>query len=852
MAKKYDQKTYTGLFQGRAQSLGFNPEKAIDTSKQFEQRTKERNRDLQTYSNYLKRENAVASSQLKADQAKSNANFAAFKGLLSLSQQGMGLIQEMDKQQKIAEQEAYEQFEAEQMEGAMADMAGFSFGDDSDPTITEKATGLIQSNQDTTVQVEAEGQAINEVANDSDLTPGAQSQFRQTATQVQYTGVQGNVYSARDSHMGYIQARMDELPDAARPKTEAEAMALIKQWNAAYIRQAGVMGSDMGRRLAIEKMAPTVVANSTNLARATAKASTKLTHTANATQLSGALWSASQSGASADEMWRMASDGTAFGNMGFNGRSALSNEAAIKELTATLVQSENVSALIRLRDTPKIPGNPGAGTLGDTYGDVIDKAIESARSSKVREWGRHQDDRKMVAEQMIEEYYANPTPEARAELAQNLAQLGPTGRAEANRLTSSGLNVDPQYELELAQRQAQGEHISTDELQQALASGRIRESVYTQQMKLNKDAQIDGEVSNTTKGMSSIIRQSIKTTAGDTAQIPPSTQQEINIRSSLLTQDLNSRLQAEVRANPALKDNPREMQIAANNILAELLKEPQYSLVPSNEYGGIQWGAPIRDPKFTEASQSITVAPGEQSVVNLTAAQVLDNNVFPRSELDVQDDYILSQQDTTAAAQITDGAYSDRIQSIAKGLGISPKALVEGQLRRYNMPSAGTLRNAPEFSTPNTGGPGVNLTKASGHAFIKNNLGFPARGAAYLTSAIDHESTWHGTREWGQVAGDGTNRNGGLISWASWAHNSARLGKIERHFGRNIATISETEQLEYMKLEMQKSYPRAYRIFMDANASSDDLRWAVSNYWGFDPRYTGNRWVDAEKLIASN
>ena len=40
-------------------------------------------------------------------------------------------------------------------------------------------------------------------------------QFRQTATQVQYIGVQGNVYSARDNHAGYIEARMDEIPDTS-------------------------------------------------------------------------------------------------------------------------------------------------------------------------------------------------------------------------------------------------------------------------------------------------------------------------------------------------------------------------------------------------------------------------------------------------------------------------------------------------------------------------------------------------------------------------------------------------------------------------------------------------------------
>ena len=97
--------------------------------------------------------------------------------------------------------------------------------------------------------------------------------------------------------------------------------------------------------------------------------------------------------------------------------------------------------------------------------------------------------------------------------------------------------------------------------------------------------------------------------------------------------------------------------------------------------------------------------------------------------------------------------------------------------------------------------------------------------------------------------GDGTNRNGGLISWASWHNNAARLGAIEAHFGRSIGSITETEQLEYMHLEMKNDYPEADAIFRNPNASSADLQWAVNNYWGFDPKYTGDRWVDAENMI---
>ena len=88
-----------------------------------------------------------------------------------------------------------------------------------------------------------------------------------------------------------------------------------------------------------------------------------------------------------------------------------------------------------------------------------------------------------------------------------------------------------------------------------------------------------------------------------------------------------------------------------------------------------------------------------------------------------------------------------------------------------------------------------------------------------------------------------------MISWAAWSDDPARLGKIERHYGTSIANIGEAQQLEYMKMEMQKHYPDAYRVFMNPNASSADLRWAVSRYWGFDPKYTGTRWEVAEGLL---
>jgi len=120
------------------------------------------------------------------------------------------------------------------------------------------------------------------------------------------------------------------------------------------------------------------------------------------------------------------------------------------------------------------------------------------------------------------------------------------------------------------------------------------------------------------------------------------------------------------------------------------------------------------------------------------------------------------------------------------------------------------------------------------------------KGAAYLAGNIQQESGWDGMRSWGQVLGDGTSRNGGLVSWASWEGDSARLGKIEDHYGKKIDEISEREQLVWMLKEMKQDYPSAYSVFTNPKATVEDLKKASMSYWGYG--HEGSRFRYAEKI----
>jgi murein DD-endopeptidase MepM/ murein hydrolase activator NlpD len=144
-----------------------------------------------------------------------------------------------------------------------------------------------------------------------------------------------------------------------------------------------------------------------------------------------------------------------------------------------------------------------------------------------------------------------------------------------------------------------------------------------------------------------------------------------------------------------------------------------------------------------------------------------------------------------------------------------------------------------ETPTPGNLGPATNLV--SGARAIMN-AGFPAKGAAYLAGNIQQESGWRGQRDpW--VLNDGAGTNKGLVSW-----NQGRITNAEKFLGKPLNKASNSDQIRWIKQEMQKSYPDAYKIFMNPNASDADLQKASYIYLGYGE--VGSRFAYANKAYA--
>lgn len=135
----------------------------------------------------------------------------------------------------------------------------------------------------------------------------------------------------------------------------------------------------------------------------------------------------------------------------------------------------------------------------------------------------------------------------------------------------------------------------------------------------------------------------------------------------------------------------------------------------------------------------------------------------------------------------------------------------------------------------------------TGAAYMQQQLGFSPQGAAYLAGNIMQESSWDGKRSWGEVMGDGSQKNYGLMSWAEFPGERSRVKRVEDYLGKSIDQASHKEQLAAIKWELENYYPEAYNIFTNPAASEQQLRTASKQYLGYG--HEGDRFKYANQLL---
>ena len=165
---------------------------------------------------------------------------------------------------------------------------------------------------------------------------------------------------------------------------------------------------------------------------------------------------------------------------------------------------------------------------------------------------------------------------------------------------------------------------------------------------------------------------------------------------------------------------------------------------------------------------------------------------------------------------VDEGVLAPSLVKQADALGMTPLALLQSQLVNHGLSPV-----SPQEQKVSVGQNASNMYE--GHQLLMQ-AGFPARGAAWLSGNIAQESAWNGQRTWGEVIGDGSDRNGGLVSWMDDAErNHYRLTNIEKRLGKPIGQATDSEQIQAMIAEMKVRNPEAYAIFMNPRSTERQL-----------------------------
>ena len=532
-----------------------------------------------------------------------------------------------------------------------------------------------------------------------------------------------------------------------------------------------------------------------------------------------------------------------------------STYSTLVKVSKELVEKGDAAGLAKLKGHAPNPNTPNI-TLGSEFGSYIDKQILAAQDKQRTIFRNDKTDRNIQAEQAYEQYWAaeERTPQMLQQLEATLRSLNTKeSRRLADTLVKHGYNYSKDVETDLLRRFGTANEPSLSDLRSFNSQGIISDEFFRNYSKRLPDAQTKKKIDEGIEFYkpSRIIQESIVDSDGkpfgDLAlNLPTETKTKIRQIGKRFDIELGRRLAPILRSNPDLEIESEEFEKIVNREAAYLMKNPKYQITftgnQSYKFGEDESYGPILD-KFT-------VSPGVQNVTGLTAQDAIVKGGISAAQFDPVVDHIIAESLVVSDSRktISGEQVSQRTRDWAKSLGMTPRDFIEGQRYKYGLPPLSRVDPSEVQAVVPEGG---NILDAKQGTQALMSLGLPLRGAAYLSSAIKHESAWDGNRKkWRvNVPGDDSTANGGLLSWAAFPGNSARLGRIEAYFGKPVEQVSEMEQLKYILHELKNSYPKQYRVFTNANANPLDLQEATWQYIKWNKKYTGDRWTDADALI---
>ena len=779
---------------------------------------------------YQKGVMGLQAAELQGSQSVSRANTQAFStavsSLLSLSSSYVAYQGEIDKQNK-------------QNEARTNLLDGIGLSADLWERGAQLPDNVVQESKQSDAAVKAESTAINTVAvplaSSNDPTDiSAATQLQSSTTWNQLSSIRGNVYAAA----AMLPAALAEAQTNGQIRSGAQGYEDSRIFLRKYAEATGLLGAD--KALVAEVFARPALGLVQNAVLSSTQQEAKQVREAY-TETTKAKISDLADGSTAENVganFTKASEESIHAPIGFNGKhSAASNLFTVKEFLTNLVAEGKTKEITALRE--HVYNTSTGRKLGEDYDHLFDEAEQQARKGAIAKYELGEAESKLEMKNTIQYFYDNPSPENRASAIQQLRKLGTeSALKEADRLAENGLNYDPQKKFELLELERANGEVDQTLLDNLYRTKTISDAEYKQFSRGSAGAESAKEVDKVLKGLKAGMKTAMQGTV-PSGSMNPSVGAELNVRHVAFMEDLRRSVLAEVKIRPGLSKDNIELARVIEEKSQFLLKQPQYKLQMSPK-GGASFAGSLSIEHFT-------VAPGIQDFSKLKPEAIFDGR-YPRTIMDATQDRFLPLDKLRADVKLVlaGASPSNGTRLLAKNLNLSPTAFLNSQLEVNGLPGLNAVK---ELQSNGKGLPARDdIPNAQAGMAVLQQMGFPRLGAAYLAGNIQQESTWNGKRSWDIGHIDGTDRNGGLVSWQNTAAtNHWRLRAAERYFGKDIAKVSETDQLAYMVVEMKRRNPAAYRTFMNPNASEGDLRKASYAYWGYGE--PGARYSYAKRLL---
>ena len=801
-----------------------------------------------------KRQDRLNTGILKAQQGIAQANMernnAVVKGILELSQTA---LKGAELYNEYKEEQEQERFEQEQFDSLFGTEGGFA-------ETSDKVDDLVDQEDDATAQAVALQQGAVQTTDDPQVVeeitgPSADAQASNSLRGLTTTnfGMLAPTIISEAFDSDRVITRPDGSSFVARDAdniADAQLVAQLALREGASAVGLSNMDPKKARQLLGQQLANAYSQQVTahlNRVRKGRQESRAQAHFDNA---SGSISAGTTDTASLQQSFTNLADGLWTSGAYETRRAA--NEAAVSHLINQLKANRDEAGLQALLGVNKINKNKGT-SLGISHVGAIQDAIRAVRSGEIQDARTERAQQQLTIEdaqltlnnalltaQTPEEIVAaNETYE---QTLRNIPGLAATEALQAAERTSD--SYSPFAYGDLLDRAAAGEDV-TDEANDLLSMGVISPD----EAKTVID-QSGGEAAAIAKPYKAEWKASVEGAVRNQFASSGGFADVANKEYVSIVNDLDARLNSHMQQ--WIKENGENatsgnIRVEKDRYIQELVQSQLQNVelvdgvITGYNYQG-QSEVPTKRYENPHTGRTGRIFTG---LTTTQIRQLSNTDANKDNDLSIYNDRLLTRDEMQAGIQVLQSGnlnnFSARVRYLAEAAGVTPREIIYAQGTGQGIDVNSLV--APPVSA---GGPAGPQNAKEGMQYFRSQ-GFTEAGAAYISGSIQAESSWNGSRSWGEVAGDGTARNGGLISWASWTNAPARLGRAEAYIGKPIEQATHAEQLAFMIYEMKTSYPNAYRVFRNPNATPAQLRRASYEWIGYG--IEGNRYQVANELL---